>query len=293
MHNDLDINLNLHNNNPIGIFDSGVGGLTIANAIANFLPYENIAYVGDTKNAPWGDKPVSEIISYVQKICEFLLLDLNCKIIVIACNTAPSIALDKVRAKIHSINSNIPIINVVDPLIEYVGHKYNNCNLGLIGTTRTINSNYFQNKIKNTQPTITLKTLATPKLVPIIENGKIESSTTKTVLQEYLSPFLPHKIKALILGCTHYSFMQNPINNFFYNSQQKNVELINSATLTAIKVKEMLNYKGYNTNNTKKTLSKKQLFISKDNDFFKQIAAKYFVTNFKIKNVSLSANTLI
>lgn len=275
----------LSSNSPIGIFDSGVGGTYIANAISHLLPSEDIIYFGDTANTPWGDKSSEQIINFSGKICDFLSSTLNCKIIVIACNTATAVATKALIEKVKQVNKNIQIVNVIDPVVEYVTKKYNNCNVGLIGTTQTINSNYYINKINELQPSISVKALATPLLAPLIEKGDIYSNTINSTLEKYLTPFLSYNLKTFILGCTHYPIIKNLIKDFFYKHNNHNdIEIIDAGALTASKVEFLLN-----TINIKsqKKISQKHFFVSKNNDFFNQSILNLFPKDVVIQTLKL------
>lgn len=217
---------------PIGIFDSGVGGLTVARAIKDILPEEPIYYIGDTANLPYGDKSTRQIQAYVQKIVNTLLQQ-QCKVIVIACNTATAAAADMLE---QQIGSQVPILNVVDPVITYVKKAFAGKALGLIGTQYTVDSNFYVHKLQAAQVHAHLQCLATPLLVPMIEADIYEAP----IVEGYLTDPLLADIEGLILGCTHYWLIQTQIAQYYHNR----IELINGANLLASQLRELLIDKG-------------------------------------------------
>jgi glutamate racemase len=199
------------NSNPIGIFYSGIGGLTVAHAVTTLLPNENIIYFGDTAHLPYGDKSSSAIQAYSIKICN-VLLQQKCKVILIACNSASAAAFELVR---EYVGSKAKVINVIDPVVEYLANTYPDKTIGLIGTKQTVNSNIYRKKIDATGKGITLKSLATPLLAPMIEEGFFNNNISESIIQEYLKHPELHGIEALILGCTHYPLIKTQIENYY------------------------------------------------------------------------------
>ena len=167
---------------PIGIFDSGIGGLTVANAIRKILPNEQLIYFGDTAHMPYGDKSPEAVKFYSLKIAKFLL-DKKCKMIVIACNTASAHAFHEL---VHFLGERIPIINVIDPVVDLMVQKGNAQKIGVIGTKSTIRSDIYAKKFKAANPDIQVSSLATPLLAPMIEEGFFNNNISKTVINSYL-----------------------------------------------------------------------------------------------------------
>ena len=222
----------MSNNNPIGIFDSGIGGLTVAKAVNKVLPQEQIIYFGDTAHLPYGDKSETAIQSYSIKICN-LLLEQNCKIILIACNSASAAAYNLVK---EYVGSRAIVLNVIDPAINYLGLNYSNKLIGLIGTKRTVLSKVYEEKVNNLKENITLKSLATPLLVHVIEEGFYSNKIGDEVIYQYLSDNTLNNIEALILGCTHYPLIKEQIIDF-YASQ---IEVIDSSEVVAKALEKIL-----------------------------------------------------
>lgn len=220
------------NSNPIGIFDSGIGGLTVAHAVTTLLPNENIIYFGDTAHLPYGDKSSSAIQAYSIKICN-VLLQQKCKVILIACNSASAAAYELVR---EYVGSKAKIINVIDPVVEYLASTYSEKTIGLIGTKQTVNSNIYRKKIDATDKGITLKSLATPLLAPMIEEGFFNNNISESIIQEYLRHTELEGIEALILGCTHYPLIKTQIENYY----QGKVSVLDTSEIVANSLKNYL-----------------------------------------------------
>ena len=184
---------------PIGIFDSGIGGLTVANAIQKVLPNESLIYFGDTAHLPYGDKSPDSIKYYAIRITQFLMQK-NCKMIVIACNTASSIAYETVK---DFVEGKIPVVDVISPVVDLVAHTKSIHKVGVIGTKGTIKSDIYAKKIKASSKK-EVASLATPLLAPMIEEGFFNNKISRSVIASYLSSRKLAKIDALILACTHY-----------------------------------------------------------------------------------------
>lgn len=225
----------LKKNQPIGIFDSGVGGLTVAHAITALLPSERIIYFGDTAHLPYGDKSPNSIRQYSEKISKFLLIK-NCKAIVIACNTASSFAYEHL---LQLFGQQVPVINVIEPVVEYVASCNGIKKIGVIGTKGTIRSEIYPKKIKEKIPSMSVQSLATPLLVPVIEEGFGHGEISKMVIREYLSNQSMEGIDSLILACTHYPIIKNEIEKFCGTG----VRVIDSANIVARFVRDVLEHK--------------------------------------------------
>lgn len=223
---------NKPNNQPIGIFDSGIGGLTVANAINKILPHEQLIYFGDTAHLPYGDKSSESIKHYAERISDFLIEE-NCKMVIIACNTASAVAYKNV---VKHTEGKAIAINVIDPVVEHVASKFNNGKVGVIGTKGTINSRIYARKIKSLNNTIKVTSLATPLLAPMIEEGYYNNYISQTIINSYLSTKSLLKIKALILACTHYPLIKPEVQSYYQNK----VSIIDSAEIVATYVKKKL-----------------------------------------------------
>ncbi len=228
---------------PIGIFDSGIGGLTVAQAIKRELPNEQIVYFGDTAHLPYGDKSTAAIQSYCIKITQ-LLLERGCKLILIACNSASAVGYELVK---EYVGKRAKVLNVIDPVVDYLRELYPGKRVGLIGTKQTVNSQVYQQKINALGRRITLHSLATPLLVPMIEEGFFKGEISEKIIEKYLNDPWLEDIKGIILGCTHYPLIKQPIQKFY--GQQ--VEVIDSSEIMAKALKSFLGFHNlYNRNST-------------------------------------------
>ncbi|MCC9136158.1 glutamate racemase [Pontibacter silvestris] len=217
---------------PIGVFDSGIGGLTVAQAILQVLPNERLIYFGDTAHLPYGDKSTAAIQAYAVKICD-LLIKQQCKVILIACNSASAAAYDLVR---EYVGSKAKVLNVIDPIVQHIGATYGGRTIGLIGTKQTVNSNVYRKKVDELGLDITLKSLATPLLAPMIEEGFFNESISESVINAYLSDAELNDIEAVILGCTHYPLIKKQIEKY-YNGK---VDVLDASVIVAEHVKAFL-----------------------------------------------------
>ena len=263
-------------NSPIGLFDSGVGGLTVANAIRNILPLEEMIYFGDTAHLPYGDKSRETIIQYSISISDFLLSK-ACKVILIACNSASSNAFKEVR---EHVGSRALVLNVIDPVIDYVASDPEAENLGVIGTKATINSDTYQRGILKKNKRIHVSSLATPLLVPMIEEGFIFDDISNAIIRSYLSRKELAGIDTLILGCTHYPIIKDQISRFF----NFNVNVIDSGRIVAEKLKNEL---VQNDLLRKDKQGSHRFFVSDHTDYFEIIAKMFFGEKIDLQKISI------
>lgn len=219
---------------PIGIFDSGIGGLTVAKAVRDFLPNEKIIYFGDTAHLPYGDKSTAAIQAYSIKICD-IFLQRKCKVILIACNSASAAATELVK---EYVGKRAKVFNVIEPVVNYIRETYKETSIGLIGTKQTVGSEVYKNKIEDLENELTLNSLATPLLVPMIEEGFLEGTISQDIINEYLKKPLLQNIKALILGCTHYPLIKGQVGRYY----EDDVEVIDSSEMVARSLKAYLEY---------------------------------------------------
>jgi len=263
-------------NSPIGLFDSGVGGLTVASAIRLTLPAEQMIYFGDTAHLPYGDKSKETIINYSIGITKFLL-EKGCKVILIACNSASSNAFKEVR---DFVRDQALVMNVIDPVIDYVTEETETKNIGVIGTKATINSETYSRGIQKRKPGTVVSSLATPLLVPMIEEGFIFDDISNAIVRSYLSRKELQDIDSLILGCTHYPIIKNQISRFF----NFNVNVIDSAKIVAEKLREELIKR--QLLRTDKA-SPHEFYVSDHTDYFGIIARMFFGEKIDLNKISL------
>lgn len=223
----------MNDNRPIGIFDSGVGGLTVANAIRQVLPNENLIYYGDTSHLPYGDKSPETIRFYAKGITKFLLKQ-DCKVIVIACNSASANAFETVSEL--AAEKGVVVLNVIDPVVKHVTEECSYKHIGVIGTKSTINSDTYQKKIINNKKGVIVSSLATPLFVPMIEEGFIFDDISNAIIRTYLARHEISDIESIILGCTHYPIIKNQISKF-YNFA---IDVIDSSKIIAHSLQKIL-----------------------------------------------------
>ena len=216
------------NNNPIGLFDSGIGGTSIWREINELLPNQNTIYLADSKNAPYGQKSKEEIIALSIKNTEFLL-EQNCKIIVVACNTATTNAIKELRAKYK-----VPFIGI-EPAIKPAALNSKTHTIGILATKGTLNSELFHETSRKFQDIKIIEQIGY-NLVPLIENGEINSAEMNSLLHQYLKPMVEANIDYLVLGCSHYPYLIPQIKKIL----PKRIKIIDSGEAVARQTKKVL-----------------------------------------------------
>ncbi len=248
---------------PIGVFDSGVGGLTVAREIMRNLPNERIVYFGDTARVPYGSKSRETILRYSRQIIRFLRTE-QVKAIVIACNTASALALDEVEKEL-----DIPIIGVIKSGARVAAVSTANKKVGVIGTESTINSGMYDQLIRAEDPEITVYGKACPLFVPLVEEGWLKDPVTETVAKRYLKELLDEGIDSLILGCTHYPLLRSLIGEI----AGPGVHLVNPAYETAKELERLLAQKNLlNTQAKPPGNEPYKFYVSDAADKFKRFA---------------------
>jgi glutamate racemase len=250
---------------PIGIFDSGVGGLTVANAICNLLPNENTIYFGDTAHLPYGDKSTEAVRQYAKRITEFLI-EKNCKMVVVACNTASAAAFEELK---NLFGEKIMLVDVIEPMVNHIQKNYTDKKIGIIATKGTVGSGIYENKLKAVNVK-DVRSLATPLLVHLIEEGFSKHQGSNLLVQEYLHDKKLRKIDVLVLACTHYPILKNTIEDFYHHE----VKVLDSTIITAEVVQSVLQKN--NLLNTQKTKATHQFFVSDFTAAFEQITQIFY-----------------
>ena len=247
---------------PVGVFDSGVGGLTVAREIMRQLPNENLVYFGDTARVPYGSKSRDNIIRYSRQIIHFLKTK-GVKAIVIACNTASALALDVVREE-----SDIPIIGVVEPGARAALQITQTKKIGVIGTEATVQSAMYGKIIKGLDPTVSVIGKACPLFVPLVEEGFAKHKVTEEIIDYYLASMKESDIDSLILGCTHYPLLRSRIRA----SLGDKIQLVNPAYETAMDLKYILKESGMENAGKEGEHATYSFYVSDAADKFKQFA---------------------
>lgn len=244
---------------PIGVFDSGVGGLTVLKELVGLMPHEDFIYFGDTLRAPYGSKSKKTILRYAKEVSSFLT-EKGVKVIVTACNTESAYALEDMRK-----NLSCHVLGVIEPgaMTAIRTTKYGK--IGVIATEATIRSKAYYNQLKLYDESVDIFTKACPKLVPLIEANNL-GSNLQEVLKDYLSYFDDKNIDTLVLGCTHYPLIAEPILNYFGGK----IRLVNPAISTAVALKELLIAE--NLDNKSQELGKHIYYASKSSVFMKKLS---------------------
>lgn len=262
----------LSENSPIGIFDSGLGGLTVLRSLEKILPNESFIYFGDTAHVPYGNKSINSVIQYSQTIVEFFIKK-NIKAIVIACNTASSVAYEYLQKKY-----SIPLFDVVSPCVDFIINDPKIQKIGVIGTISTINSKAYSKQFNIKENQYSIIEIPCPLFVPLIEEGWEKSIIAKEVAKIYLNKLNNKNIDKLILGCTHYPLMANTIKSVIH----ENTELIFSGDAVANK---LYNYLLKNNLLNKISLNKKNdFFVSDYPQKFDELASRFLGR--KLNNVN-------
>lgn len=257
---------------PIGIFDSGVGGLTVLAEIKKKLPNENLIYLGDTKNFPYGSKTKEKIIEFAIQNTK-KLIELGAKIIVIACGTATSQAIDVLTEKF-----NVPIIGIIEPTVDFVKEE-NIHKIGVIATEGTIKSGAWEKKLKQEIERIEVINKACPMLATIAEEGRAKSEEGKAVIKEYMETFKKNKIDKIILGCTHYPIYEELIKEELGYP----VELINTGITVSKELEKFLNN---NDLLNEEEHSEELIFLTKPENEFYKIAKNLLDFDIKIRQIT-------
>lgn len=227
--------MNAQVDRPIGMFDSGFGGLTVARAVIDLLPSENLIYIGDTARYPYGPKPASEVRSYAIELATSLVRDFNAKLIVVACNTAASVALSELRSLL-----SVPVIGVVEPGARALVEATTNNRVAVIGTVGTISSGAYESAVANASRDVSrevsLTATACPGFVEFVERNETSGRAVTELAEKLLAPIRNADVDTLLLGCTHYPYLSEVIGRVMGSG----VRLINSAGATASVVRDVL-----------------------------------------------------
>jgi len=220
----------LNNNGSIGVFDSGLGGLTVVRALRKIMPNESIVYLGDTARVPYGNKSAKLVKEYSLQIADFLVKQ-NAKLIVVACNTASALALEVLEKTLK-----VPVVGVIIPGAETAESETTSGAVGVLGTLATIGSKAYENALKEKNKNLVVTSQACPLLVPIAEEGWLEGKITEDIIRVYLEPVIKAGVDTIILGCTHYPILKNAIQAVV----EESVVLVDSADAAAKTVKTTL-----------------------------------------------------
>lgn len=251
------------NNSPIGVFDSGIGGLTVLSEIKKLLPNENFVYLGDTARVPYGTKSSKTVLTYSQINSKFLVSK-GIKLLVVACNTASAVALPSLRWDLE-----IPIIGVIEPGARKAASTTETGIVGVIGTPSTIKSGAYKRAIENISPEVEVISKACPLFVPLAEEGWTEGKIAELTARSYLGPLKDSGIDVLILGCTHYPLLKTTIQKAVGDG----VKLIDSAEETAMEIKRILHERKTLNGNSSQT--QQEFYLTDVSESFVSIAGRF------------------
>jgi len=249
----------------IGVFDSGVGGLTVVKELIRQLPHENIIYFGDTARVPYGIKSKETVIRFSVENILFLLKH-QVKLICVACNTSSSFALPVIKK-----NFRVPVVGVITPGVREAVYATQNKRIGVIGTKGTIKSRSYEMEIKQLDPKVKITALACPLFVPFAEENWLSGNVVLTVAKTYLKPLKDAGVDTVILGCTHYPLLKPVIKQVL----GKKVRLIDSAKQVAIEVRKILATDGLLNNGRR---GKQKFYVSDNPEWFRQLAGRFLGT---------------
>ena len=261
---------------PIGVFDSGIGGLTVVSALSSALPNEDILYVGDTARVPYGNKSTLRIKQYSREITEWLVQQ-NCKMIVVACNTVSSTAMHYLQS-----HFSLPIIGVIKPGVDFAINTTKNKNIGVLGTQGTIKSNAYGKELLSKVPDIKIISKACPLFVPLVEEGLVEGEIPFSIACFYLKELKSSDIDTIILGCTHYPLLKKVIGAFL----GRKITLVDSGNAIAKSVAHELNsHKLISTDSTGEI----KCFVTDDPKYFDILASRFLHKSItEAKHIDLS-----
>ncbi len=265
------------NNQPIGILDSGVGGLTVVKEVFRQLPHEEIIYFGDSARLPYGPRPAEEIKQFTHEIVHFLL-DYHVKMIVIACNTATAVALETVKKEV-----DIPVIGVIRPGSVAAIKNTKTGKIGVIGTDGTIKSGAYEKSLTKINPKLKIESQACPTLVPLVEEGNHSEEEIRKIVLDALKPIKKFDMDALILGCTHYPI----ISEYIQEVVGPHVKLLSSAEETAREMSTVLHYQCLLADNA--NIPSHHFFTSGNKKQFKQIAESWLGKHINVEQVDITA----
>lgn len=262
--------MNAQVDRPIGMFDSGFGGLTVARAVIDLLPSEDLIYIGDTARYPYGPKPASEVRSYAIELATSLVHDFNAKLIVVACNTAASVALSELQSLL-----SVPVIGVVEPGARALVDATKNNRVAVIGTVGTISSGAYESAVagasRSVSREVSLDAAACPGFVEFVERNETSGQAVTELAEKLLAPIKSADVDTLLLGCTHYPYLSEVIGRVMGSG----VRLINSADATASVVRDVLAENNISRSVEDQVKSSHEFYSSGDVQHFAELGRRF------------------
>lgn len=258
--------MKMSNDRPIGMFDSGFGGLTVARAVIDLLPRENLVYIGDTARYPYGPKLASDVRSFAIELATSLVNDFDAKMIVVACNTAASVALEELQQALP-----VPVIGVIEPGVKALLRVTRNKKVGVIGTVGTISSRAYEHAIVATGSQVRLTSAACPGFVEFVERDQTTGDEVAELAEKLLAPVRDSGVDTLLLGCTHYPYLADVITQVM----GQDVVLVNSADETASVVRQALNTSQIARDDTSNSVGRNEFYSSGDVEQFAELGRRF------------------
>jgi glutamate racemase len=266
---------------PIGLIDSGIGGLTVASALKRHLPRQPLVFFGDTTHLPYGDKSSQSIRRFTQRIARFLIEEWHCRAVVIACNTASAVASQSLRRQWRT--SPVQWFNVIEPAVAWIGRMPGSHRIGVIGTKRTIASRAYPRRLNALTSVRSVRSLSTPLLAPMIEEGFFNNRISRTIIEWYLgSPHLS-EIDLLLLACTHYPLIKSEVEAYY----QGRARVLDSAEAVAQAVTKGLDNTPWEGFPAGHPIAADRFFVSDYTRSFEKTAQFFFGEEIRLEAVSL------
>ncbi len=267
------------NDRPIGVFDSGVGGLTVLKRFAEELPNENYIYFGDTARIPYGEKTRAQLFDIVVEILDWFKYK-NIKAVIMACNTSSAVVLEEIKN-----NYDFPIFGLIQPTAEYIAYS-DIKKVGVIATTATVNSKAYSKAINKFSSDIEVIETACPGLVEIVENNKIQTYEAKDLVIRYIMPFIEEKVEKIILGCTHYPYLSEIINSITVRDDL----LVDPGEHLTLKVAEdLIALDLLNSSSIPLQKGKKEFFVSSSTEMFSKVGRNFYKDIEDVKQIDIKS----
>ena len=251
----------MNDSSPIGVFDSGVGGLSVLKKLVSALPYENYVYFGDTARVPYGEKSKQELIDFAKEILDWYQ-GLGVKAVLMACNTSSAVTLDVLKDYY-----DFPVLGLINPTAKHIA-SLDAKKVGIIATSATVNSKAYSNAIKNKNKDIDVLQVACPGLVEIVESGKVHSSESRKIIASYLEPLVENNVEKIVLGCTHYPFLKDVIESIL---GKQNMLVDPADALVKAAVEELKDSGSVSTNH-----GQRKYYVSSNADKFLEVGKNFY-----------------
>lgn len=266
---------------PIGVFDSGLGGLTVVQAIRERIPGERLIYLGDTARVPYGTRSAETVVKYALA-CARQLVARDVKMLVVACNTVSAVALEALREEL-----GIPVLGVIEPGARAGARASRSGRVGVLATSGTVSSGAYERALRAVDPSLQVVTQAAPLFVPLAEEGWVEGEVPERVAERYLAPLVPHEIDSLVLGCTHYPLLAPVIRDVARRLFPSEVTVVDSAAATALELDRLLDERGLRSSRGERGL---EVLVTDQPGAFSIVASRFLgesLGDFPVESIDL------